>query len=497
MGIIGTFYFDTGKNFNESEIIRFQYENNPFYTEIELPQNTIAVRFDPIEGCWCFLQNLIFKSETDTSLDYQVLNGVQLENNGIFFPTNDPQILIPNINNIKKIKLSCNIEVFLNPIELIYSETKIKQLYSLIEQLRSHIDFLKINKYHSCHYLDRFKLYFETYNDIDRRFVRFCCSALEKLPGSKLYATAQKTVKEIVKIHNNTITESKMYTLLAGSTECETRKYTSSCAKCDLYQFKEWKGNDGLIHYICLTMHPSPCQCRCIYCDNYLIGKDVINDMLLHPQNYEKIFDIIEYLKNNGMIADDVGWQLASGEITIHPFKERIYNLIENQSASFFTNCFIYDESISMNLAANSQSLINLSIDSGTPETWKKIKGFNNFDTVMDNLHKYSASCINPEQIHLKYLILPGINDSFEDYNSFVEIIKNLKVKKTEIACDMRERYSRNQEQSKALIKATGTLFALLKKNNLSYSINHALFSPDESKSSIVFADELLSSGAV
>jgi len=150
-----------------------------------------------------------------------------------------------------------------------------------------------------------------------------------------------------------------------------------------------------------------------------------------------------------------------------------------------------------MNLADNSQSLINLSIDSGTPETWEKIKGFNNFNTVVENLHKYSANCIRQEQIHLKYLILPEINDSLEDYNFFVEIIKDLKVKNIGIACDMRERYSRNEEQSKALIKATGKLLAILKKNNLSYSINHALFSPNEYKDSTAFADELLSSGVI
>jgi len=142
-----------------------------------------------------------------------------------------------------------------NPMELLYSQTHIEKLYSLIEQLRSHIDLTKVDKYYSCNYLDRFQLYFETYNDIGgRRFLRYCCSALEPLPGSKLYATAQETVKEIVKNHSNIIAESKMFNLLGGSTVCETRKYTSICAKCDLYQLKDWKGSDGLIHPVLSMM---------------------------------------------------------------------------------------------------------------------------------------------------------------------------------------------------------------------------------------------------
>jgi len=111
----GKFYFDTGKDFNEEETVYFQYEKskNLFYNKIILPQNIKSVRFDPVEGCGCFLQNLVIKTDNGEIVNYQIMNGFKSENDGIVFTNTDPQILI-NINetNIKKITVSCNIWLF-------------------------------------------------------------------------------------------------------------------------------------------------------------------------------------------------------------------------------------------------------------------------------------------------------------------------------------------------------------------------------------------------
>jgi len=371
-------------------------------------------------------------------------------------------------------------------------EAPVEMLYNLIEQLRSNIDLTKVEQYRSCESINKFELFFETYNDIGMgRLLRFCCSAFAYPPGSNYCATTEETIDEIIYNHNNIINESKMFSLLGQESAYEIRKFTFICSKCNLFQLKDWKEVDGRIHKICFNMHPSPCQSRCIYCTQRGSGKD----MLKHPHNYEKVFIIIEQLKNNNMIAEDVIWQIASGEITIHPFKERIYNLIGSQTAHFSTNCFIFDKNISMNLAINKNSYINFSIDSGTSETWKKVKRVNNFNIILDNLHKYSANCISPDQIMLKYIVLPGINDNLEDYHSIVEIMKSLNIKYLGIDCDIRERYKRGEEQSKTLIKATGHLLAILKKNDISYYLNHSLFSPNESQNANDFADELCGKG--
>jgi hypothetical protein len=111
----GRFYFDTGKNFNEEETVHFNHskETNHFNYEIILPQNTKAIRFDPVEGYGCFVQNLVIKSDSGVPIDYQNLNGFKSENNGIIFTTTDPQILIVfDQCEIKKIEVNCDIWFF-------------------------------------------------------------------------------------------------------------------------------------------------------------------------------------------------------------------------------------------------------------------------------------------------------------------------------------------------------------------------------------------------
>jgi hypothetical protein len=112
----GRFYFDTGKNFSEEETVHFRYnkEQNGFYYELVLPENTQFVRFDPVEGCGCFLQNLVIISDSGVQLDYQILNGLKSENNGIAFTTTDPQILIDvKDKEIKKLTIQCDIWFFI------------------------------------------------------------------------------------------------------------------------------------------------------------------------------------------------------------------------------------------------------------------------------------------------------------------------------------------------------------------------------------------------
>ena len=54
-------------------------------------------------------------------------------------------------------------------------------------------------------------------------------------------------------------------------------------------------------------------------------------------------------------------WQISTGEITIHPYKDRILDLVKNDRACFYTNAFIFDEKIAANLKVNPNSAINLS----------------------------------------------------------------------------------------------------------------------------------------
>lgn len=119
------------------------------------------------------------------------------------------------------------------------------------------------------------------------------------------------------------------------------------------------------------------------------------------------------------------------------PVQKAIYELACGDTPMFFSNLFIFDEDIARELHDNPRAKINFSIDAGTAETWHKVKGVNNFYRVLENLNAYLQAAQNADQVILKYIIFPGINDSDEDFLSLTEIVKALKIKRLIFARDM------------------------------------------------------------
>lgn len=372
------------------------------------------------------------------------------------------------------------------------------------------IDLNGVEKYRSCTFIERMHLNFNGINghQIDsnnKGCIEFCCLSLS--PGVTLCDTANESIMNIIKKHAALIEESQMFCLLDINNCKIAREYTSTCVKCPY--FKETaRAGDGLIHFVNINMYPAPCQSKCIYCGVHSSESGVFNKQL-HAKFYENMFSAIEWAYENALIATDAVWQSASGEITIHPYKEKILDLMKDKVAKFLTNCFIFDEAIAKILEGNPQSSINLSIDAGTSETWYKVKGVDNFDTVVDNLVKYSQRSIRPEQITLKYIILPGINDNLNDYQAVIEIMKRLKIKKLIISRDNRFRLEKliasckirhefTKKRYSLVDKATAYLMAMLKKNGM--IADNGSFWPDEYdeyEKVNLLADELLKSNNI
>ena len=347
-------------------------------------------------------------------------------------------------------------------------------------------------KYKSCSAIENFFLNFNGRIDTDSKCMTLCCENVDNIPGIALFESVQQSMESLRRERAEIIAESVRFSLLGGSDD--ERKFTNGCAKCANFLEGDYGNFDGLIHYINLSMYPAPCQSKCIYCDVHS-GESGIFDKRLHANYYEKLFDTLDYAQKNGLIAQNATWQVSSGEIAIHPYKDRILDLVKGQAAIFYTNCFIFDEEVAANLAANQRSAINLSIDSGTVKTWHKVKGVDNFEVIMVNLVKYLNSSSRPGQITLKYIVLPGINDNVEDYLYVIEIMKILKVKHLTIARDTSVKYTLDARLSEKLISAAGYLAAILHKNEM--TMDMFTYTPAEREHVVAFANELLKVGKV
>jgi molybdenum cofactor biosynthesis enzyme MoaA len=301
-----------------------------------------------------------------------------------------------------------------------------------------------------------------------RKCVSFCCEALEGgIPAVGLGATGEETIRDFMRMREDA--------LLEGRSPDVARTVTAGCLKCANYALKDWNDGDQ-IGYVNLSMYPAPCQSRCIYCgDLGVMEEEGV------AEGYERIFEALDYAIRTGMVTQEASWQVSSGEIAIHPYRGRILDLVSDRRAMFYTNCFRFDYQIAANLEVNPLSGINLSIDSGTAETWRRIKGTDNFRKVVENLGKYCASSSRPGQITLKYIVLPGINDGQGDYEGVIALMKALGTGHLALARDSRTKYSKGPEaeaEAAKLIVAAGRLVAMLHEIGLTYDM--LTFSPHE-----------------
>jgi len=89
-------YFDDGFGFSSEKRLIKPYDLDiimrGFFEEFNIPLNTRTVRFDPLEGCGCIVQNLQVISNVG-KLKYKNLNGYQVSEYHVFVTT-DPQFLI-------------------------------------------------------------------------------------------------------------------------------------------------------------------------------------------------------------------------------------------------------------------------------------------------------------------------------------------------------------------------------------------------------------------
>ena len=152
-------------------------------------------------------------------------------------------------------------------------------------------------------------------------------------------------------------------------------------------------------------------QSKCNYCSEIYYGGK--------KPNYN-VVELLEKLGEEGNIkeCEQVVW--GGGEPTLKNFENLLINI--NKTASpriyhrIFTNSVRYNESIQKFLENNTIKIVT-SIDAGTRETYKIVRGRDKFQEVFDNLKRYSES--GPNKITIKYIITEE-NNSDEEFESFV-----------------------------------------------------------------------------
>jgi pyruvate-formate lyase-activating enzyme len=278
------------------------------------------------------------------------------------------------------------------------------------------INLEEYKKYKSCWQIETC-MYYDSRPEL--RCLKFCCSDFGKnrSPESEICGDAHdKTVHNFYAMRDSTIEE---LNLPAGDTS------KSPCSGCKNVVDGLWcvKKRIRLLSFVPRSL----CNFKCSYCVSPL---GPIDDSF--TADVEESLEYLRFMKKNNIIDTETLIHLAAGEITVHPLRDKILAELQDNPCWIFTNAGVYNIKIGEMLSMGKTRLYP-SIDAGTRETFKKIKGVDLFDKVCENLGKYSADGF----VHLKYIVLPGVNDSDADIEGFVDLCGRLKIRAVDIVRDL------------------------------------------------------------
>lgn len=178
------------------------------------------------------------------------------------------------------------------------------------------------------------------------------------------------------------------------------------------------------------------CNCGCFYCDRMGYTKGEITKKKEDSRYYNALPVIKGLYKNNLLDKDNLRVVFHGGDLSVlKEFEPLLKEFIKNgvNKIDFASNNIIFQPLIKDLLARNKASL-NMSLDCGTRETYKKIKRVDKFNDVISNLKKYVtvSKSDNPE-INVKYIILENVNDNEEEIKKFIDLMVKIGIKRVSL----------------------------------------------------------------
>lgn len=211
------------------------------------------------------------------------------------------------------------------------------------------------------------------------------------------------------------------------------------------------------------------CNADCVYCEA-ACTLPRRESVAAAKERYEAILYALVRLQEEKILDERAVVQLAGGEITVNPYKNTIYEttkeVLKNSpelQLQLFSNCFVYDQEIADLLSLGKDSFLRCDLDAGTPETYIKVKGFDKFDTVRKHLKKY----IQYGTVSLKYIVLPGWNDSQADYEGTVALLRELGINELLLSLELGLSRDGSRMQIREALYAAARLTALLEENGI------------------------------
>lgn len=208
------------------------------------------------------------------------------------------------------------------------------------------------------------------------------------------------------------------------------------CKNCSLLEKRKWDGleEDYFDHF--MFSHSYKCNSKCIYCCTNEVADDLIDRTYDVYSVIKDLFDRGKIKASNRALAIFLG-----GEPTIFPDFEDLLNIfIDNnfKQLKVHSSGILCSKAVLKGLQTGVVT-VAISPDAGSPEIYEKIKRVTCFDKVWDNIKTYIQNAQKPELVHVKYIIIPKINDNKEEIDLWFDKIIESGVKN--IACDVEQNW--------------------------------------------------------
>ena len=250
--------------------------------------------------------------------------------------------------------------------------------------------------------------------------VAFCCPQGQRRPELPILESPEKTISNFIQVKEEIIQDLK---------NNKKTNLTELCYSCK--HLNEIRFRDVGITYVHIVLLPSICNANCIYCHSKQSHSSL--EEASASQTPKKVLSILKEGINCGIVNDLYQVAGTYGELTYAPHKDLLYDAVKNTRTAFCTNAFIFDKKIAKLLKVK-DSYILVDMDSGTPETFALVKGKDVFHTVLSNLIEYRKY----GQVVMKYIIIPGVNDSDDDISGTINILKRLNITFLRLSYDFR-----------------------------------------------------------
>lgn len=189
----------------------------------------------------------------------------------------------------------------------------------------------------------------------------------------------------------------------------------SCCDGCTFIKTDNWKPFPKLNFEVVTFEGDHICNASCVYCKQDHSKKSTYSVYELTKACVD--FGYIDANHSNNFFT------FGGGEPTLMQNFDEIMDkvgLVGNRH--FYTTCIKFSEKIAQYMEIAKNGGIIVSLDAGTPETYKKIKGVDQFYKVIENFKKYYERSKYKNRVTLKYIVRED-NCSEEEIDAFLQMI--------------------------------------------------------------------------